>query len=72
MTQHRDAKKVAIFNSFEEENAAEYRRRAAMTPEERMAEFAKLQERAWGTKWTSEPMVKVATWERVDWYSDED
>ena len=59
---------VRIYRSFEEENEAEYRRRTRMTPEERMAEFAVLQERAWGKDWTSKPMVKVATWEDVDWY----
>jgi hypothetical protein len=61
-------KKVKIFHSFEEENEAEYRRRAEMTPEERLAEFAVLQERTWGKDWTSKPMLRVATWEDVDWY----
>lgn len=60
-------KRVRIYHSFEEENEAEYRRRAQMTPDERMREFAVLQERQWGKDWTEKPMVKVATWEWVDW-----
>ncbi len=59
--------KVKIFKSFEEENAAEYRRRARMTPEERLAEFAIVQKRAWGEDWASQPIVKKATWEKVSW-----
>jgi hypothetical protein len=55
---------VRIFNSFEEENRAEHRRLARMTPEERLAEFAVLQERVWGELWTSVPMKKSASWER--------
>ena len=51
-------KRVKIYHSFEEENEAEYRRRAQMTPEERMQEFAILQERQWGKDWTERPMVK--------------
>ncbi len=60
--------RVKIYHSFEEENEAEYRRRARMTSEQRMAEFAVLQERAWGKGWTKKPIVKIATWEDVDWY----
>ncbi len=37
---------IRFFSSLEEENLAEYRRRAQMTPMERMEEFAILQERA--------------------------
>lgn len=59
--------KVAVFSSFEEENAAEHRRLAKMTPTERWNEMAILQVRVWGKKWTDEPIVKVATWEKVDW-----
>jgi hypothetical protein len=54
---------VRIFTSFEEENRAEHRRLARMTPEERLSEFAVLQERVWGDLWTSLPMKKVASWE---------
>lgn len=54
---------VRIFTSFEEENRAEHRRLAGMTHEERLAEFAVLQERVWGELWTSLPMKKVASWE---------
>jgi hypothetical protein len=59
-------KRVRIYSSFAEENEAEYSRRAKMTSEERMREFSVLQERVWGDK-LREPMVKVATWGKVDW-----
>ncbi len=59
--------RATIFRSFDEENQAEYRRRAKMTPKERYDEFTVLQERAWGKDWASQPMVKIATWEDVDW-----
>lgn len=58
---------IEVFSSLEEENLAEYRRRARMTPMERMEEFAILQERAWGDKWTKEPMVKVIRFEKISW-----
>lgn len=60
-------KQVKIYHSFEEENEAEYERRAKMTPEERWTEFGILQVRTWGEKWTSEPIVKKATWEKLSW-----
>ncbi|MEM7588097.1 MAG: hypothetical protein AAF560_32215 [Acidobacteriota bacterium] len=59
--------RVKVFNSFEEENAAERRRRARMTPEERLTEFAIVQKRAWGEDWATQPIVKTATWEKVTW-----
>lgn len=62
-----DRKRVEIFESFEKENEAEYRRRAEMTPEERMRELAELRARQWGEDWGKEPIRKVATWEWVDW-----
>jgi hypothetical protein len=43
-------KTIRVFRSFEEENEAEYRRLAGMTPDERLEEFTVLQERAWGEK----------------------
>lgn len=58
---------VKVFSSFEEENRAEHRRLARMTPMERLEEFAILQERMWGTKWTKEPMVKIASYEKLSW-----
>ncbi len=63
----RNRRDVRFFASFEDENAAEHRRRPNMTPQERLEEFAALQERRWGSSWTSVPMVKKATWERVSW-----
>ena len=59
--------RVELFDSFEEENEAEYRRRVGMTVEERLTQFAVLQARMWGEDWGDKPIVKVATWERVDW-----
>lgn len=59
--------RVEIFTSFEDENAAEHRRQAAMTPAERMHELAVLQARLWGEAWTAKPLVRRASWERVDW-----
>lgn len=60
-------RRVRCFQSFEEENKAEYRRRQEMTPEQRMKEFEALQERRWGKDWTQKPMQKIATWETLDW-----
>jgi hypothetical protein len=59
--------KVRIYSSIEEENRAEYERRARMSPTQRWEEFAALQVRQWGKKWTTEPMVRKATWEIVKW-----
>lgn len=60
-------KKVEFFFSFEEENKAEYLRRKKMSIEERVKEFSALQERRWGKNWTSVPIVKSATYEKVSW-----
>jgi hypothetical protein len=60
-------KRVRIYSSFEAENQAEAERRGRMTPEERMRELAVLQDRVWGKDWREKPMIKVATWEWVDW-----
>ena len=59
--------KVEVFFSFEDENAAEHRRLAAMSPEERCREMAILQERMWGTEWTTKSIDKIASWEDVSW-----
>jgi len=58
---------VRVFSSFEDENADEHRRLAAMSHDERLREFAVLQVRRWGEDWGHAPMVKRATWERVSW-----
>lgn len=63
----RSQTEVVVFSSFEEENRAEHRRLADMTPEERCAELAVLQQRLWGELWTSVPMLKTATWEKLAW-----
>ena len=59
--------KVEVFHSFEEENTAELRRLAAMSPEERCHEMAILQERVWGPEWTSKPMQRVVQYENLSW-----
>ena len=59
--------KVEIFHSFEEENTAEHRRLAAMSPEERCHEMATLQERMWGPERTSKPMQRVVRYEELSW-----
>ena len=59
--------KFEVFSSFEEENRAEHRRLAAMSPEERCQEMAVLQERVWGSRWTSTPIEKIARWEELSW-----
>lgn len=56
-----------VFNSFEEEANAEYNRRSKQSPKERMKEFAILQERCWGEKWTQKPIELVVTFEKVTW-----
>lgn len=56
-----------VFASFDEENECEHDRLASLTPLERWREFAVLQQRVWGERWTGEPMVKTATYETVEW-----
>jgi hypothetical protein len=58
---------VRVFTSFENENEAEHRRLARMSPQERMLEFSVLQGRRWGEFWGQKPIEKCATWERVPW-----
>ncbi len=59
--------KVEIFHSFEEENEAENRRRSQMSIEDRLKEFAILQERRWGSDWATKPIEKVVSYEKTDW-----
>jgi len=58
---------VHVYGSFEEENAAEHRRLAAMSHRERMQEFSVLQARRWGKDWGRSRIEKRATWERLSW-----
>lgn len=58
-------KKVKFFSSFEEENKQEYERRKNMSYEERCREFEILQERRWGAEWTSQPIEKKVTFEKL-------
>ncbi len=59
--------RVEVFLSFGDENEAESRRLAEMSPEERLREMATIQERVWGQEWTTKPIEKVASWEDVEW-----
>lgn len=59
------ASAVKIFSSFDEENAFEYRRRRNMTDREKWLEFSELQKRRWGAQWTSEPIKKVVSIEKL-------
>jgi hypothetical protein len=59
--------RVTVFSSFEDENRAEHRRLAHLTPMQRLEQFAILQERMWGTKWTKDRMIKTATFEKLTW-----
>ena len=58
---------IKVFSSCEEEEAAEYKRRSMQTPKERLEEFAILQERCWGEKWTNSKIEHVVSYEKVDW-----
>jgi hypothetical protein len=60
-------KAVSVFSSIDQENEAEYRRRAKMTPAQRLDEFATLQERLWGRRWTHEPMKRIVSIEKITW-----
>lgn len=66
-TPHPRTIKATSFSSFTEENIAEYARRARMTVAERFAEFAVIQERAFGKAWTEAPIERIATMEKLDW-----
>ena len=59
--------KIEVFNSFEEENDAEYKRLAVMSHEECLEEFEILQERVWGEDWTKKPMKKILSYEKINW-----
>ena len=59
--------KVEIFYSFEEENKADKKRYSRMTLEERLSEFAFLQERKWGTEWATGSIKKIVSFEKTEW-----
>lgn len=60
-------KQVRLFSSFEQENREEHKRRARLSPEERIHEFSIIQERIWGKGWTLKPIQKTARFETVEW-----
>ena len=64
---HKDRLKITVFDSLQEENQVEYKRRADMTPEDRLKEFEILQERVWGPQWTSQSMIKKLRIEKINW-----
>ncbi len=64
----REDPQVRVFHSFEDENEAEHQRRAAMTHDERMREFAVLRARRWGRDWGRLPIERQASWEQVSWW----
>ena len=59
---------LTVFSSFQEENNSEHLRLAKMTPIQRLDEFALLQERLWGKKWTHSRMIRTVKVEKLDWY----
>jgi hypothetical protein len=63
---HRDTS-FQVFSSFDEENEAEHRRLAALSPQSRLREFSVIQRRRWGEDWGTVPIVKTATWEKLAW-----
>ncbi len=58
---------VRIYESFEQAKEDEISRLSRMTPSDRMAAFASLQERAFGEAWTRTPIKKEVSWEIVEW-----
>ncbi len=58
---------IQIFNSFEDETKAESKRRSKQSHTDRMNEFAILQERCWGKRWTTEKIKKTVSFEQVAW-----
>lgn len=58
---------VNVYGSFAEEAEAENLRRSKQSPQERIHEFAILQERCWGEKWTHQALSREITFEIVRW-----
>lgn len=58
---------IQFFDSFEDEAKAEYQRRSEQTETERMLEFAILQERCWGPKWTKSKIQHLVSFEELSW-----
>jgi len=59
--------RVQLFDSFEAENNAENVRRASLSPEERMKEFAAIQKRVWGTEWQKKKIEHRVSYEVLNW-----
>jgi len=58
---------VRIYNSFEEADKDEAKRRSEMSVEERLAVFAAIQERVWGERWTDAKLERVVSIEKLEW-----
>lgn len=58
---------IQLFDSVEEENTAEYKRRAALSPEQRMIEFSAIQERVFGKEWQTKKIDPRVSYEILDW-----
>jgi hypothetical protein len=63
--ENENEKKVKLFSSFEDENQYKSERRKKMTVEERLREFAIIQDRRWGSDWRSQPITKKVTIEKT-------
>ena len=60
-------KVVKIYNSFQAAETANSSRLSLMSIEDRLKEFAVIQQRAWGKRWTETAIVKKITFEDVQW-----
>ncbi len=51
--------------TIKEDDDAVYLQLSCMTPNQRLDEFAILQERVWGDQWTKRPIKKMASIEKI-------
>ena len=58
---------IKFFASHEDAERAEIKRRESMSFQERLNEFAVIQQRAFGEKWTGTPIKKVVSYELLEW-----
>ena len=61
-------KVVRIFNSLNEENIYNAKRMAEVSISERLDIFGVLQARVFGERWTTIPIKKIVSFEKVNWY----
>ena len=60
-------KVVKIYDSFQAAEAANSSRLSRMSIEDRLKEFAIIQQRVWGKLWTETAIVKKITFEDIQW-----